>query len=44
MFIDEDDLDREKVIETGVSWSAFEDVYIAKEDFRLLTTYQKGIA
>lgn len=42
MFVDEDDLDREKVIETGVSWSAFEDVYIAKEEFRLLTAYQKG--
>jgi hypothetical protein len=42
MFIDDDDVEREAVIETGVFWSAFEDVFLAKEDFRLLTSYQKA--
>jgi hypothetical protein len=42
MFVDDDDIERDHVIETGVSWSAFEDVFLAKEDFRLLTAYQKA--
>lgn len=42
MFVDDDDIERDHVIEAGVSWSAFEDVFLNKEDFRLLTTYQKA--